>query len=263
MSRFPSGTHLPRARGSAAQHPLIELYGKPPEEMIDRPIDLRHAEFHPAGERRVAESELVAWRQELNDWAFDHGFPAEMNLDRRSSWDVKLGLRLLEDTGGLPEELHPDVWCWLATRLLPHFVVYRWGWPPEKGGRPPTGSEPWARFGSGGKNGLRMAVQRVLTYGPELAARASEQEFQSIQYRPAFGLDPRVARTLLETLVDASDDPASNYGKNGGTRADDANYVCKELQIVNSLRPLCFMSDEIIKSLVNDVIERLPTLRDS
>lgn len=261
MSRFEPGTHLPRLRGSTTWRPLLELYGKSVEELANLPIDLRRSEFHPAGERQATAEELVSWRDELNEWAAARAFPQQLNTERRSAWDVDLGLRLLRDTDGLPEATHPDVWCWLATNLLPHFVVFRWGWPPLNEGAPPGGRSSWARFGGDLRNGLRLAMHRITTYGPDIAHRASEQEFQSIQYRPAFGLDQRVARVVLGTLVDEWDDPNSNYGKNGGTRALDNNDVCIELRLVNSLRPLCFSTDEEIKAIVRDVIKRLPSLR--
>ena len=263
VTRFDDALHLPRAGGSATWRPLIALYGQVPEQIVDNPIDVRRAEFHPAGEQRITESQLLDWRKDLNNWAYDRGFPAALNTERRSAWDVELGARLLDDTANLPEALHPDVWCWLATHLLPHFVVYRWGWPASDNGEPPTGREQWARFGPDLRNGLRLALHRILTYGREIASRASEQEFQSVQYRPAFGLDQRVAQLLLRTLVDAFDDPASNYGKNGGTRALDCNDVCIELRLINSLRPLCFASDEEVVSVVQDVIDRLPDLRET
>lgn len=261
MSRFEPGTHLPRLSGSTTWRPLLDHYGKPAEELANLAIDLRRSEFHPAGERQVTVEELMSWRDDLNDWAYTHAFPNPLNTERRSTWDVDLGLRLLADTDGLPEAVHPDVWCWLATNLLPHFVVYRWGWPARREGAPPEGRSPWARFGGDLRNGLRLAMHRITTYGPDIARRASEQEFQSIQYRPAFGLDQRVAKVVLRTLVEAWDDPDSNYGKNGGTRALDNNDVCIELRLVSSLRPLCFSTDEEIEEIVRDVIERLPSLR--
>lgn len=259
--RFDAGTHLPRASGSTAWRSLGAIHGVQPDALLQLPLDLKRAEFHPAGQRQVSTDELYAWRDDLNNWAFDNGFPASLNNERRSTWDVELGTRLLQDTGGLPEAFHPDVWCWIATYLLPHFVVYRWGWPKVSNGASPEGRDAWARFGVDLRNGLRLALHRIATYGPEVCQRATEQEFQSIQYRPAFGLDRRVARVVLSTLVDAFDDPASNYGKNGGTRALDADDVCIELRLINSLRPLCFASDDRIAAIVHDAIDRLPTYR--
>ena len=262
MTRFDADLHLPRATGSATWRPLLTLRGESAEQLVDNPIDIRSAEFHPGGEQRITESQLRAWRSDLNDWAYDRGFPTALNTERRSTWDVELGSRLLDDIEGLPEALHPDVWCWIATHLLPHFVVYRWGWPTGTDGEPPTSRQQWARFGSDLRNGLRLALHRIVTYGPELATRASEQEFQSIQYRPAFGLDQRVARLVLGTLIRAFDDPASNYGKQGGTRALDCNDVCIELRVINSLQPLCFAADDEISRVADDVIARLPELRE-
>jgi hypothetical protein len=263
MTSVLQGAFFPRASGNTAWRPLLDLHGEVPEKLIDKPFDLRRAEFHPAGDTRVTEMALQQWRDDLNVWAYDRRFPGQLDSERRSAWDVDLGVKLLDDTGKIPEALHPDVWCWLAVHLLPHFVVYRWGWPATTDGAPPTAREPWARFGSDLRNGLRLALHRIITYGADLAHRASEQEFQSIQYRPAFGLDQRVARVVLRTLVDENDDPSSNYGKNGGTRALDANFVCIELRLINSLQPLCFASDATIADTVRGVIESLPDLRRS
>jgi hypothetical protein len=261
MSPFAAEIFLPRSSGSTFWRPLVDIYGRPPEELSGLSFDLRRAEFHPAGLRRVSSAELTGWREDLESWARDRGYPSALNSERRSDWDVDLGQRLIQDIGYLPEAAHPDVWCWLATSLLPGFVVYRWGWPALKDGLPPTGRSSWARFGPDLRNALRLAVHRILTYGADIARRASEQEFQSIQYRPAFGLDQRVARIVLETLVEAYDDDGSSYGKNGGTRALDGNYVCIELRVINSLRPLCFASDDEVVRIVHETIERLPVLR--
>lgn len=261
MSRFPEGTHLPRTAGADTWRPLLELHGRSTEEIMDLPFDLRNAQFHPAGALRIGENELAEWRADLNSWAYDHHFPAALNSERRSSWDVELGKRLLADVDGLPEAQHPDVWCWIATNLIPHFIVHRWGWPALKDGATPTGRVAWSRFGGDLKNGLRIAMHRILTYGPDNTSQAIEQEFQSIQYRPAFGLDRRVAGVVMDTLLRCWEDPGSYYGKHGGSRALDNDDVCIELRLINSLRPLCFASDDEIQTIVLDAVKRLPEYR--
>lgn len=252
---------MPRAN-SADAITLDALWRSPLEEIARLDVDLKHALFHPSFDERVETSRLLSWRDDLDSWASDMGYPNKMSERRRAAWDVALGERLLTDTAELSEAEDPTVWCWLATHLLPHLVVYRWGWPagsPETG---PTGRDPWTRFGPTDKNGLLLARQRVAIYGRELALHASEQEFQSIQYRPAFGLDRRVARVILEILVEAAQDMSSNYGRQGSTRSDDADDVCVELRIINSMRPFCFLSDDAIAEIVRETIERLPEIRD-
>lgn len=265
MVRFDATTFFPRSSGSAFWSPLAQSFGSDLDELAKKRIDLRSAEFHPRGERRVMENELVEWREELNEWAYGAGFPSTMNLAQRSTWDIELGIKLLQSTTVLPESLHPDVWCWIAVHLLPHFVVHRWGWPASADGKPPRSWSKWARFGPGPRNGLRLAIHRVGTYGPDLARRANQEEFQSIQNRPAFSLDQRVSRAILSTILDALDDPTSHYGKSKdgqlGHRRMDANLVGMELRFINSMRPLCFATDEEISAIVNEVIGRLPNLR--
>ena len=266
MTHFESNTYFPRTSGNSFWRPLAAQRKTNLDDLSKIDIDLRRAEFHSQGERRVTGEELLAWRAELNDWAYDLGFPNDMNSAQKSNWDVELGTKLLDSLHGQPEYLHPDVLCWIAVNLLPHFVVYRWGWPTVMGnGEPPIGREKWNRFGTDHKNGLRLAMHRVMTYGPDIARRANQEEFQSIQYRTAFSLDRRVARAILSAIVDGLDDPKSNYGKNDngqpGDRREDANLIGIELRFINSMRPLCFASDEDIREIVNDTISRLPDLR--
>ena len=265
MTPFGPDIHFPRASAPESARSLVSIHGTRLDDIRDRSINLKVAEFHPLGKERVSEQELLSWREALNVWAADEGFPSQMDSSRRSEWDVLLGQRLIEDLKDSPEFLHPDIWCWIATYLLPHFVVYRWGWPRLNEGEPPKATGSWARFGSDARNGLRIAVNRILLFGPEVSLKASEQEFQSIQNRPAFGADPRVAKVVMEAFMQALDDPDSNYAKNygdvPGDRSRDNNLACMELRLINSLRPLCFESDETISEITLDVVKRLPELR--
>lgn len=258
---FDGDLHFPRASASD-QSLLLEIHGQPVDEITEQPFDLRLAEFHPAARERVSAGSLGEWRTELNRWAHDQGFPAPLTERLRSRWNVRLGTRLLEDTEALPERENPAVWSWIAIHLLPHFVVYRWGWPAATPNGAPTRRSSWDRFGSSQKNALFLARYRVLVHGPELAEKALEQEFQSVEYRTAFGLDRRVARVILETLVSEAEDSRSNYGSQGSTRSDDADDVCVELRLINSLRPFSFLSDARIEQIVRETIERLPEIRD-
>lgn len=265
MTCFEESTFLPRATGNIFWRSLSELHGTDLDELSKISVDLKRAEFHPGGKKQVTVAELVEWRNNLNDWAYDLGFPNQMNAAQKSSWDVELGMKLQDGLDGLPECLHPDVACWMASNLLPHFIVYRWGWPELENGKPPTSRKKWNRFGSDQNNGLRLAMYRVMTYGPEIARRANQEEFQSIQFRPAFSLDRRVSRVILLTIVEALDDPKSKYGKNEngqpGNRRTDANALGIELRFINSMRPFCFESDVAIAEIVNGTIARLPDLR--
>jgi hypothetical protein len=266
VTAFDTEPFFPRSSGSTFWLPLAELRGKPLDEVATIPFDLKRAEFHPNCEPRVTEEQLLNWRTDLNSWAYDKGFPSVMDTKQRSAWDMDLGVRLLNDTRNLPESLHPDVWCWIAVHLLPHFIVHRWGWPTDtKDGKPPTGIAKWSRFGREQKNGLRLAMRRVDTYGEDIARKADQEEFQFIENRPAFSLDRRVSRAILSTLIDAFENKQSPYGKTSkgskGGRRIDANLVGIELRRINSMKPLCFASDDEVATIVTGVIDRLPDMR--
>lgn len=261
MTIFGPDVHLPRLSGPGFWKQLQTLYKQDVESLMELPFQIQQSNFHPAG-ARVSEQDLRDWRTDLNTWSRGHGFPHEMNAKKKSLWDVELGIRLHEDTKNLPEASHPQVWCWIAVNLLPHLVVHRWGWPTaQDDSGSPTGSAKWSRFGLDLKNGLRLATYRIATYGADSSLKASEQEFQSLQNRPSYGRDRRVARIILQTLVDSYDDKKSNYGKNGGTRALDCDDICQELQRINSMRPFCFRTDDELEAIVTAVIERLPEFR--
>lgn len=240
----------------------MQHHGKDPTDLeaADLAVGFRSGRVHPDASGVASKEQLIAWRSELDDWARENGFGRKMTRSQQLNWDVGLGTKLLEDSRHLPERLHPDVWCWISVYLLPHLVVHRWGWPKSDiTDEAPTGSVKWARFGQSPRNALRLAMRRVETFGDEIARRADQEEFQFIENRPAFGLDRRVARAILEVLIEARDDANSEYGK-GGTRID-ANNVGIELRIINSMRPLCLCTNAEIRQVVQSVVERLPDLR--
>ena len=268
MSEFTDQHYFPRATSSESVRSLVALRGTSPrgtpvEDLLDVPFDLKQAQFHPNATNRVDEDALLTWRVELNSWAQEEkAFPSNLEPDNgKNNWDVDLGLRLIDDIGRIPEFLHPDVWCWIASHLLPHFVVYRWEWPKLKDQEVPVGTKSWNHFTAHPTNGLRMAINRILFYGEEIAREADSQEFQSLLGRPSFGSDPRVARVVMATFIEEWKDPKSNYGKHGGNRSIDNDIACTELRLINSLRPLCFESDETISEITKTVISELPELR--
>lgn len=257
-----AGRLFPRSGPYEAAQALEAQHGSSVESIANVDFDLSRAHFHPSqgDATRVEEKQLRRWRDDLNAWARDEwGFPSPFSSQAdRFAWDVALGTRMRDDLRGLPELLHPNVWCWIASALLPHLVVHRYGWPTS------DGSGRWRRFGPNSNNALRLPVYRDLVFGPELTLRASQQELQSILNRPSYGNDPRVARIVLAGLVDAYEDRArSGYGEGEPGRAIDADLVLQELRVRNSLRPLCFLADDDVVAEVETVIASLPTLRDN
>lgn len=262
MTRFSNTTLFPHSYGTDWME-LEKIRGSSPGEMAEIDFDLRSAHFHTAGGTPVAESALLAWRKDLNEWAWEQGFPRTLSQNEMSQWNVRLGRRLLDDTEDLPEADNPEIWSWIATFLLPHFVIYRWEWP--KGDS--TGRSAWHRFGPTHSNALYLARRRVSTFGEELTLLANEQEHQSIQYRPVFGLDRRVARLVLETMVEAKQDPTSEYWDGKSNRPEkhphsrDTDDVFAELRVVNSVRPFCFLADKDVRDVVRETIASLPDIR--
>ena len=102
MTPFGPDIHFPRASAPESARSLVSIHGKRLDDIRDRSINLKVAEFHPSGKERVSEQELLSWREALNVWAADEGFPSQMDPSRRSEWDVLLGQHTIEDLKDSP-----------------------------------------------------------------------------------------------------------------------------------------------------------------
>src|SRR5262245_47872679 len=126
MSNGFAGRLLPRSGAYEAALILEALHGRSVEAIAIVDFDLNKAHFHPSqGDTTpVTSHQLLEWRDEVNAWARDEwGFPSPFGTQAdRFAWDVGLGARLRHDLSGVPELLHPNVWCWLAWALFPHLV---------------------------------------------------------------------------------------------------------------------------------------------
>ncbi len=231
--------------------PVTALEQLPPETLAD-------VTWAAVSAPRAELSSLLGLRSELTDWAADaFGFPGALESEKRKAdWNTELGLQLLQRLGEHAEGRHPNVHAWLASALVPHLVVHRWGWPETgRDGAVPSSPRKWSRFGMGLRNGLRLALYRVQVLGEDVARNANEQEFQDVLERPAFGNDPRVARTILARLIELHEDPRSSYGKAGLGRTAHCAAALPRLRTLNVLRPLAFLDERDIVDAVDRCVE--------
>lgn len=251
-------TLMPRASDAEVIGHLIDLYDSASsvESIGDSiAIDTSSARYFHVGGGRATDAQLLGWRRDLIGWATEtFGYPGTLHgADRRSEWIVALGEQLRDDTEGMPEAGHPEVYSWLASYLFPDLVVWRWGWPRGDGPDPPVGAAKWRRFTTHQRNALRLAWWRVALLGADIARSAIEDEFQAVLERPAFGNDPRVAAAVLATLIDEAE---SARGASLG-RGKLAQLVGKELRADNALRPLRLVPSRDIVTRTQAVIERV------
>lgn len=243
------GKLLPRYAMSDVISHLCGFHGLSSEELAAMPpTTLVDARWAAASLPRAELDDLLLLRRRLTDWAADEfGFPSPFSSSQ-ARWDVELGVQLNESLDGVPEAHHPATFAWLAAVLLPHLVHQRWGWPKlMDDGAIPSTARPWSRYGTGLRNGLRLAAYRVGFLGEHVASVGNEQEFQDVLERPAFGNDPRVATLIISRLAELSGDDGGYMGS-PLSRTDHCKVVLPLLRRKNVLRPLCLLDDlEIIR----------------
>ena len=164
----------------------------------------RAASYAASGGHMVSFSELEKLRAQVVEVARAFGMPSPGTMYSRANFDSETAI-LLADHELLtsPEALRDDVWAFLATVMLPHVVIWRFG-----------SKERLSRF----KGGVRNALQRlwlratVLDRGSEdadhrwlLVRSLTEDAFVQIVERPSIANDRQLAIGLAEGWLRAAE----------------------------------------------------------
>jgi hypothetical protein len=253
---------LPRSSAAEAMAHLLENLTPamtPPEVAAAAVLPGPTRYFHTGAPTSL--TVLKDWRQEIIQWATDeHRYPEPLSAAGKRSWNVALGERLALDLADSPEAGHPEVHCWLASRLFPDLVVWRWGEPSWSTG--PDGTnlytltpKSWWRFTTHRRNALRVVWWRATQLGRHVATHALEDEFLAVLGRPTIGADPRVARLVLEELIEQDRGGADD----GGNRGEIAKAAMVHLRRRNALRPLRHLSDDRVRAMTAESLDAATT----
>lgn len=257
---------LPRLDTSAALSTLREMNGALAVELQSAEIRLSHPSQHwfPLG-GRVASEELRALRRTLDGLAMEHGFPADLSVQRegmgsQAGWDRALGRALVDhlERMGAAELDHPDTWTWLGTTLLPHLIVWRWGWPhdPEEL-EAPRRRRRYERYIGTLRSGLRRPWYRTVMYAedgheyPDL----NEDHLVQIEERPSLGAEPEVGRALLQGIVRAyAEGVLDPERQSAGQREEAVRQAARWLVAENVVMPLGLLEPSQLKDRMQQAV---------
>lgn len=165
--------------------------------------------FYPTAPVRIARTDLESLRADVLAIAAEHGHPYV--LTEPVAFDRKLAVLFGRTVRMLPvEAADPDIWAFLALRVLPDVVI--WRWPLELEDVEPIDSEgdgaqsraAFALPGSerilGGRRGmLREAWWRARLLGADACERLPEADnFIQLTDRISLTGDARISRLLVD-----------------------------------------------------------------
>ena len=112
-------------------------------------LSVKHCRFTATGGNRLPDERIRQLREFALQEAMSCGYPGASSIESRRMFDCKLAAVLRDEFPmGAGEASRPEVWSWIATRMLPDLA--RWRFP---------GTDNMDRF-RGGRN-LRNVFQRL------------------------------------------------------------------------------------------------------
>lgn len=189
----------PRLPLAKARGDLADLWPRREEGGFGLPlISLEGERFAPTGGVRVTESELRELRDRILD-AVPVG--AVRTLEAQQQADRRLTV-VLGEAGISPSEgLRPEMWAWLAVKLVPGVVSWRFG----SSDKPPV--ERYAESLHRNALGRLWLRAHTLDLGPDkddrwsLATSLSEDASVQVLERPTLSAEPRVARAIARVWL--------------------------------------------------------------
>lgn len=176
--------------------------GRSPVQLRSAPLpNLDGAQFAPTGGSRIQVGALLALRSKLDEILDDVGFP-ESTLPARQRFDREVMVHLGELSWPPGEMLRAEVWAWIAVRLVPHAIAWRFM------GR--DGSVTMERFaGSIHRNALGRLWLRSWVLDDRgtadrwsLATALTEDAAVALLERASLAADHRLARAIVRCWID-------------------------------------------------------------
>ncbi|WP_018295833.1 DUF6339 family protein [Corynebacterium lubricantis] len=155
----------------------------------------------PVAAKIPTTAQLQNLRNGIIDIASGYGFPVRKSIksSTMSDFDVELGNFLLAELYITPAEAGvEEVWSFLSLVLVPDVVAWRF---PNKSKNP-----EFERWIGRPRNVLRKAWWRAYVLGPALNTKIGEDEGVNIMERPTFGMNPLLARIIVEIHISKSNE---------------------------------------------------------
>lgn len=204
------------------------------------------AHFAPTGGTRVSLNELIAFRSEIENVANAAGWPAS-SLSAKQQLDRELiaclGSRKLP-TG---EMMRAEVWAWIAVRLVPHIVQWRFGTDD-------LSTSPTRFAGTMHRNALGRLWLRAWVFGGddagrperwELAQALNEDTTVAILERTSVASDHRLARAIAACWKEQHDARVPELEAK-------LRQVMKRLRVLAVVRNTSVMTEDALATMVHD-----------
>lgn len=197
---------LPRLNPVQVENILLQLGNNTGSSGGSSWIEMQHrsASYAASGGHIISLDELKGLSAKVIDTAINSGMPDRGTAASRANFDSETAILLAEqDLLKSPEALRDDVWAFLATVMLPHVVIWRFGMKGRisrfKGGVRNTFQRLWLRatvLDRGTEDGeFRWKLVRELT----------EDAFVQIIERPSIAGDKKLAIALAEGWLRSAD----------------------------------------------------------
>lgn len=202
MTAFPSFPRLSGFDLASRPHEVAHVVGQDAaSELVS--LDTSGAEYYPTAVEKVDTDRLGELRSRVVGIARRHGFPEKSTVDVATelTFDQALAIELSALVDMSPYEASQRaVWAFLATRVLPDVVL--WRYPATSDGNHVTPSNRVDGYKEDRRGVLRQAWWRGYILGPDLVrAIQREDDFVQLIDRTGITRNPKVARIIAEQHV--------------------------------------------------------------
>lgn len=202
MTAFPSFPRLSGLDLSSRPHEVAHVVGlEAASELVS--LETSGAEYYPTAVEKIDSDRLTELRSQVVAIARRYGFPESPTVDGATelTFDQALAIELSAMGDMSPYEASQRaVWAFLATRVLPDVVL--WRYPASSSGDHVTPSNRVDGYKEDRRGMLRQAWWRGYILGPDLVrAIRREDDFVQLIDRTGITRNPKVARIIAQQHV--------------------------------------------------------------